>query len=90
MGARGCARRAAQPGHYSLVALRRLRGVLTRGGVQAHVEQAAADISSILASEKKKKTKKLDANKMAALALIFNPVRTAPAPALPPRRAAAC
>jgi hypothetical protein len=36
--------------------------------------QAAADISSILAGEKKKKTSKLDANKLAALALIFNPV----------------
>ena len=36
--------------------------------------QAAADISSILAGEKKKKKSKLDPNKMAALALIFNPV----------------
>ena len=89
MSARGSARRAtALPAQCILRALRRPRGVLTRGGAQAHVEQAAADISSILASEKKKKTKKLDANKMAALALIFNPVRAAPAPALPPRRAA--
>jgi len=89
VSARGSARRAtALPAQCILRALRRPRGVLTRGGAQAHVEQAAADISSILASEKKKKTKKLDANKMAALALIFNPVRAAPAPALPPRRAA--
>jgi len=42
--------------------------------VQSHVMQAAADISSILAGEKKKKGTKLDANRMAALALIFNPV----------------
>jgi len=53
------------------------RRLLTWAGLQASVEQAAADISSILASEKKKKTKKVDANKMAALALIFNPVRCA-------------
>jgi hypothetical protein len=53
------------------------RRLLTCAGLQASVEQAAADISSILASEKKKKTKKVDANKMAALALIFNPVRCA-------------
>ena len=39
---------------------------------QAHVMQAAADISSIIASERKKKAK-TNANKMAALALIFNP-----------------
>jgi len=45
---------------------------------QAHVMQAAADISSILAGEKKKKKSKLDPNKMAALALIFNPVRQRP------------
>ena len=57
--------------------LRGRRRLLTCAGLQASVEQAAADISSILASEKKKKTKKVDANKMAALALIFNPVRCA-------------
>jgi hypothetical protein len=36
--------------------------------------QAAADISAILASEKAKKKSKVDPNKLAALALIFNPV----------------
>ena len=39
---------------------------------KAHVMQAAADISSIIASEKHKKSK-INANKMAALALIFHP-----------------
>ena len=60
--------------------------VLKANAEGAHVEQAAADISSILAGEKKKKPKKLDANKMAALALIFNPVHAPPLP-LSPRSA---
>ena len=67
--------------------------VLKANAEGAHVEQAAADISSILAGEKKKKPKKLDANRMAALALIFNPVHAPPRPAppsLPPLRSAAC
>lgn len=55
--------------------LLRSRSILCseRYRTQAHVMQAAADISSILAGEKKKKKSKLDPNKMAALALIFNP-----------------